>query len=297
MKSGIAVLAAVVTLGVAVPSRACCEENSRPAPACPELNHDDSRGDVDNKGLDLVGAFLSSRGRQVHANLVVDYLDGSVGDGDIGNEFYIVDYYDDSGAFRTAQARLYENGARTGATWFDGPDGIVRIALPDLDPKTSTKLSVITGWEPESTRVEINYRPVREILREHADGRLLAEEADRIELSETTAMCANRPAPPAPPAAPTEPAPEPESAPAPQVTIGTPLRARGKTLRVPLRSTARVTDLRGKLSRNGRVVARGRLAELDGKGVLVLTARRTIARGVYVLTIPGVAERMRLRIG
>ena len=175
---------------------------------------------------------------------------------------------------------MYTDGSRDGGTWFDGADGIVQIRMPSLTPGTPTALEVRTGGEqtvgteiPELFDVAVT--PFTSL-------------ADTLEAGTQNGTCPPKPlvAKPAPPPAGGEQAAGDGS----PVTAGPP-RLRGRTLRVPLRSTTRVTDIRGRLTRKGKVVARGRLAELDGRGMLILPALRAFRPGSYLLTIPGVLER------
>ena len=83
-----------------------------------------------------------------------------------------------------------------------------------------------------------------------------------------------------------EPAATPGPTPAgrPRLKVHT-ARARGGGRRVRIRvsASAAVRDVRAQLVRARRVVARGRLARLDGRATLVLRARRPLRPGRYAL--------------
>lgn len=289
MRSGFAVMAAAAGLATAVPAGAAEPERPKP-PTCSGSVLTDTRGDIRNEGLDLVSAFLSVRDGKVYANLMVTRLDGVVDEPDRAEEYYFVDYTDARDRTLRVQARLNATGSREGATWFDGRDGIVQVLLPHLTIGTPTVLSVETGVSDGSQRIGGTYSIYKVQAGLDFTYDVNRDDLDKLQ-PQKTALCPPKPPlPEAPVGAPSE-----TDQQAPVVTVGTP-RVRGKTMRVPLRSRSRVTDLRGRLTRDGRVVARGRLAELDGRGTLVLNARRTLRAGHYVLTIPGVLEQ-RLKIG
>lgn len=284
MKSAIAVLSAAGVALVAPSPARSGDEPTRPQPACKAAVMQDERGDAENPGLDMVGVFLTESLGKSFANVVVADLDDEVDEPDSTQEFFTLYYRDDAGETERREARIYRDGAREGATFFDGAEGIVQFRLPSLTPGTPTAMTIQTGGENELVRRQVGLYEVRVKP---------STEADTLETGGQPGTC---PAPQPVTTAPEAPAPDPAaSADArPAVTAGT-LRLRGRTLRVHLRSTGRVSNLRGRLTRNGRLVARGRLAELDGRGVLVLTARRAFRPGRYWLSIPGVIER-RVRI-
>lgn len=286
MRSAIAVAAAL--LATPGPARAAEPERPKP-PACKGGVLSDPRADVRNEGLDLVSAFLSVREGKVYANLMVARLDGEIDEPKATEEYYFVTYTDGRKRSRTVQARLYANRSRGGATWFDGRDGIVQVALPKLTPKTPTVLSAKSGSSQGSRHVAVWMPAFKQEVGFGGSFDINPVDADALHEQETV-LCPPKPLPLAPGGA-----PQKTERSAAVTTAGTP-RVRGRTLRVPLRSRTRVSDLRGRLTRGGRVVARGRLAELHGRGTLVLTARRPLRPGAYVLTIPGVLEQ-RLRIG
>ena len=282
MRSGVAAaVAAGAVLFAPAPARAGDGDQAPPQPACSAAVLADARGDTENAGLDLVGVFLTEFLGDTFANVVVADLDRTVEEPDSTQEYFRLRYRDDAGRTQTRWARMYADGSRDGGTWFDGPDGVVQIRMPSLTPGTPTALEVRSGGERTvGTKVPEHF---------HVAVTPFTSVADELTAGTRTGTGPPQPVKTAPAwaGASDEPA-------GPQVTVGT-LRLRGRTLRIPLRSTARVTDISGRLTSGGRVVARGRLAELDGRGVLVLTARRGFRPGTYRLTIPGVIER-RVRI-
>lgn len=286
MRSAIAVLVAAGAALVAPGPALAGGESSQPKPACSEDVMRDERGDAENPGLDMLGVFLTESLGTSFANVVVADLDGKVDQPDSTQELFTLYYRDDDGDTERRQARLYDDGRREGATWFDGVEGIVQFRLPSLTPGTPTALTIQTGGENQIAHIQTRLIDARVTP--------FPSSADTLESGTQPGRCASsKPVTTAPPASPA-PAAEAPAETRPTVTAGT-LRLRGRTLRVPLRSTGRVTDIRGRLTRKGRVVAHGRLAELDGRAVLVLTARRAFRPGSYWLSIPGVLER-RVRI-
>lgn len=289
MRNGAAVLAATAALAAPAAALAGDPEPERPKAGCKAVMLEDRRGDADNPGLDLVGGFLSIEEQEVSINLVVAELDGKVDQRRSTSEYFRVEYKDDRAQTRFAEAILYNDGTRDGADWFDGPDGIIQIVLPGVTAHTATPITVWSHADYEGRHVNVT---VPEPLPGHVNGSVglhpFDQPVDHMETRRSTAMCPPKPAASA--AAKQRPAQAGE-----RVRIGT-ISIRGRSLRVSLRSRERVTNLRARLTRHGRVVARGRLDALEGRGVLVLTARRPFAAGAYVLTIPGIGER-RLRIG
>ena len=75
---------------------------------------------------------------------------------------------------------------------------------------------------------------------------------------------------------------------APTLTIGTKTaRASGKKLTLALNATGALTNVTVKLTRNGKTVATGKLARLDGAGTVVIKLKRKLAPGSYKVALIG----------
>ena len=105
--------------------------------------------------------------------------------------------------------------------------------------------------------------------------------------------------PSAPPAAPT-PAPAPPASPRPgtqeQVSGPLPVKVltkkakrlkKGKRLAIKLSSKERITGLAAQLRKGSKVVAKGKLAQLSGRGTLKLKLSAKLGRGRYILDLAG----------
>ena len=150
------------------------------------------------------------------------------------------------------------------------PDGSTVFADNfDGDPGQPVRI-VVQDAKPGDYRVEM-WQDATE-----AEPHALAGDAT---LSVPTAEAA----PPPAGATPTPAAP-PADRPSPRLMMRTSgLRAGGRRVRIRVRASAAVRDVRAQLVRRGRVVARGRLTRLDGRATLILRARRSLRPGRYVL--------------
>lgn len=115
-----------------------------------------------------------------------------------------------------------------------------------------------------------------------------AAQSGAYDASATLAVPAAAPAAPAAaePAVAAEPAPAP--APAPAVTLGVRTKsvsAKKRALRLALTSSGPVTGVKLALKKGKRVVGKGSLARLDGKGRATIKLKRRLRPGTYVLAI------------
>lgn len=94
-----------------------------------------------------------------------------------------------------------------------------------------------------------------------------------------------------------DPAVTPPAGTAPAVVVTRRLRVRDGRLVLRLRSTVRLTSVRVRVTRRGRLVARGRTPSLSAPRTLRLEPRRRVRRGRHVVTVTGRdADGTRLRL-
>ena len=229
-------------------------------------------------GSIIVSGFLTTEGTDVYANLVVANLGRRIDQPDMAEEWFVAGWTTDGGSDR-ASAHLRADGSTDGGTFFAGENGIVQLRLPGVSPANPIRLWAYSGADREP----FAFAPDENT---HVAVYLLGHNAEEIEGNVQAAGC------PAAPAAPqddtTEQRASGPAAPAPRIELlGT--RTTRRAVRLTLRS-ASPTSVRATLSRAGRVVARG-TARIAGTGTLVLSARRALRPGDYVVRIAGAGTR------
>jgi hypothetical protein len=307
-----AVCGLIAALLLAAPAVAA----DKPAPGCAGLAFSDAAGDAQSNptglpggeekapaNMDVTGGFFLSDGTTGTANIRIANLDRKVPDSADGVVWYMLWQAGDETRYVGAElgsggevAFLYgtydpdtggytHDGDTTGAL-FEGPDGIVQIAIP-ADYLKGTLASP--------------YAEASELVSLGVIGSLANDDTapdDQKGADYTPGPCPAAAPPPA--AGPSGGAPAPEQ---PAASSGAPAgltlhvapRAgsarsanRRKRVTLAVRSDAPVTNLVARLlaaNGKGRTLASGRRSRLDGAGALRLKTKRRLRRGRYVLRI------------
>jgi hypothetical protein len=309
----IAAAAATVALAAATTAGAA---DPKPAPSCygkfftdkagdSVRAHPGFAGDKGGENLDLLdGFFLYDAGKaETTVNVHVKNLDKTVPEGSTSIQWQVewtgssgaltwvravTDFsglvtYDFGGQQPTAATTFnVRQGATTGA-FIEGPDGVVQMVIPaTLEPKgTTLKGLVAHAYEPVQAVPGAAPTPVK-------GGQLYEQDSAAGKGGFTIgADCpATAPAAPAPANAPASQTP-PQQADAPlPVKLVTKSAKRSKSLKLKLQSSEPVTQLAAQLKKGKKVVGKGSLAKLDGKGTLKLKAKG-LKKGGYVLDLAG----------
>jgi hypothetical protein len=303
-----------LTAWLAAPAGAV--DNVKPEPSCAGVTVTDPAGDaaLDLTGagvgifpvpdnLDITGGFFrydpDPEGTpKLTANIKVANLDKSVPDGATGASWYFfwtvadVTYFvnaeiDSAGAttFNFGHiANILETDGQTKGKFFEGPDGIIQIDVPQAGTKASdgaTLRSPYASSRASFDLVAVGYVPTADDAPDSQAGK-----------SYTVAQCAAA----APPTTGTT---------TPTTTTGTaagtlPVRLststakaskakKGKTLSLKLLSSEKVTAIKGKLTptKNSTSYGTGKLATLDGSGTLKIKLKRAMKKGAYKLALSG----------
>lgn len=176
-------------------------------------------------------------------------------------------------------------GGTTGA-FTEGPNGVVQIDFPESVEPKGQQLKTFTIAASEAVQVLPGAAPTP------VKGGSLYED-DAASGGKTTftiggACPAEAPAPPSPAETPRPAAPAAAERPLPVRVTTTRFKARKvkKGLTLKLKASEPIMQLGAQLKKGRKVVARGKLARLNGKGTLKLKAKR-LKKGRYVLDLVG----------
>jgi len=225
--------------------------------------------------------------------------------------------------FGTLATNRYNQEGETTGTLFEGKDGVVQVVLPAAIAKAGQTLSAPYGDTRITTGAAVGPRV---LSRSDAvpDNTTMGGKAYTVGACQDSQQAGPTPTPspatppadvaptatPAPsPAAtpqPAQPSPtpaQPSPTPAPAPGSGSPAaappskraglrvatsRARaGRSIKVRVRSTGRISRVQAVLRRGKRTVGRGRLSRIDGSATLRLRAGKRLRRGRYVLQLTG----------
>jgi len=310
----IPVVLAVAAASAAVAAPAPAIDEQKPTAPCGQ-QLPDRAGDVPNANLDLTGGFFkhepAKAGDATTINLVLKELDKTIPDGSTfvswnlywtgGDdvERFVRAVTDFSGVLSYEFGQVENAGVVTVSralgvmpgAFFEGKDGVVQLVIPqDHDGKAGTTLKgpnaiTYTG----SPGIAAAPTPTR--------GPLTAVDTS-VGKPYTIGPCT------APPAAPSEepPATPPPSGDAP-ADQGLPVkvltkkaRAKKGRLAIKLQSSEPLTQVAGQLVKGRKVLGKGTLAKLDGKGTLKLRVKKA-RKGTYRLDLAGSDAEGRRRFG
>ena len=295
-------IAAAGLAAAALATPAPAVDETKPVAACGQ-HLPDKAGDVQQANLDFTGGFFKHEsGKPTTINLVVKELDKTIPEGntfvswnlywtgpDDVNRFVraVTDFsgvmsyefgtVEDGGAVTVSRA----GGIMPGA-FFEGKDGIVQLDIPDnFDGKAGTVLTApntitYTGAPGAAAAPTPTRGPLTQI--DTSSGKTY-----------TVGTCAAAPAPAPSEPAPTTPPPS-GAAPADQalpVKVLTKKARRGKRVTVKLSSSEPLTKLSAQLVKGKKVIGKGALAKLSGRGALKLKLKGRPKKGAYRLDLAG----------
>lgn len=308
-------LAALVAAGSA-------SGQSKPAPGCAGLAAEDAPGDQTRSSpaggpsvegpeyLDITGLFFVQEGTKYVANMKIANLTASPDPG-TATRWYVVYKYNGKevfvrGAIAATGELTFSYGdanltdvsftvvGETTGELIEGADGIVKIVVPSaVGGKAGAKLV-----DPVAITFEAYYVGVQNALAPASDR---APDGEAFGKTYDAGLCESGGTPP-PPSGGTPPPPSSgqpgPAAPAPteqavqkgalKVSLaGRAKRGKGKAVPVGLRSQGTVTGIDARLFKGKKVVGKGRLARLAGKGAIKLKVSKKLKKGKYKLLLVG----------
>ena len=316
-------LVAALAAGIISAAPAGAVDDTKPSPACWGLAFTDKKGDqasqapgaqeAPRENLDMTGGFYKydkAKGEEAAtfnlqiANLSTDippgataiswYVSAGAAAGDTwvraltdftGIVSYEYGHYEIVGP----QTQSVRDGSTQGA-FFEGADGVIQIVLPaDADGKPGTvhKTKTVTAYEARQVLPGASPTPAKGGLLYEVD---VAATKQNWTVGE-----------PCPATAPAAPAPSTQStttttqslnagaAPLPVKVSSTKFKAAKvrKSMALKLSSTETITNLGAQLKKGSKVVGKGKLAKLAGKGTLKLKISKKLKKGKYVLDLAG----------
>ena len=305
---------------LAVPAAA---QDAAPQPGCQGMQVTDKAGDSANTqtgdagspSTDIVGGFITMDGAgKVTANVMVDTLTaGEIDPPYVANSWefafnvdgkaprYVRGYQDRSGTIKwtwgepravTDDQTAPRAGGTTEGRLFEGKNGVVQIDIPlaDMEIKPGAQLKGLAietrQWAGTPAATPNTGLPVYSYAPPYDDA------AGKGAF--TVGSCPATPPPTVAPGTPSDvTTPGPTAAPALDVKVTVPkLKAsklrKGRKIAFKLsgKASAITAALRVKTA-EGKAIATGKLAKLDGKGKLALKLKRKPKKGKYVLTLAG----------
>ena len=295
-------LATAALLAAAVPALA---QNAAPTPGCAG-SYSDKKGDAEPENVDITAFWFDYAAGKTYANMQVANLTKDLPPEATGVNWYILWNLDDAQHFVTAQIEvpqseptfgygtveetpngyLRQQGGDTAGQFFEGPNGVIRWEVPAEVGGTSGKILKTTLAD---TKASLGIPGVVSSLQD-------LDEATGKQYTVNGCAATQPPAEPLPPA-PTTPGATPEA----KREVATGKLAVTVSKRVPKASKVRRT-LSLKVSGNAseidaglfrgspskrKVVAKGRLTKLAGKGTLKLKVSKKVKKGAYTLYLVG----------
>jgi hypothetical protein len=321
MKKSLA--AAAVIAGAMTIAPAGAQSADAPAPGCFGLLFKDKAGDAVSAGpaaanagnpspenLDLVEGWLSVDGTGSSVNMRVKNLTKAVPNGATAiiwqanyvgkagtaawvraiTDFSGIVSYDYGGVQDTPAIPFNVRAGGTTGTFGEGANGVVSVVFPEaVEPKgtqlktfnivTSEAVQAIPGAAPTPVKGGSLYED------DNASG---GKTVFTVGGACPAAAPAAPPATAGTPATPGQPSAQAQDAPLPVKVTTTKFKAKKvkKGMSLKLTATEPVTQLAAQLKKGSKVLGKGALAKLDGKGTLKLKAKG-LKKGSYVLDLAG----------
>ena len=288
-------LALLLAASLAVLATPVLAQNAAaPQPGCAGVALTDPAGDAQRitgqagpESADITSVFFTYADGKAYANMQLVDAQDELAPGATGARWYIsfksgptmywvratktgpIESTFNYGHFDADESRVSDGD--TEGTFFTGPNGVIQIRIPaEIGGELGKSLTSVTG---ETSEAVVN--------------QLLPIDETRAGKAYPVGACETGQGPPGadPPATPPS-APQPDVV-ALQVAAPSKAKAKGRSLRLTVRSKDEVKAIEATLKKGAKVIGKGSLARLEGKGTLKLKLARKAKKGSYTLELTG----------